>query len=83
MQRIKEQDKNQTGVSRTQSDSRSETGTKADCLACSSYTLYRFQGSLNTHLDNCTERENARARLSKTEEKRNSISKGVYKPFER
>ena len=75
--------KNRTSIGRMQFDSRSEAGTKADCLACSSYTLYRFQGSLNTHLDNCTERENARARLSNTEEKRNSIPKGVYKPFGR
>ena len=77
MQRIKEQDKNQTSVSRTQSDSRSETGTKADCLACSSYTLYRFQGSRQTHLDNCTERENAKSERSKQRKAKQHSERGL------
>ena len=46
-----------------------------DCLV-SLETLYRLQGSRKTHLDNCTERENAKSERSNTEESETAFRKG-------
>ena len=73
-----EQDKNQTSISRMQSDSRSETGIKKILTGLESLeTLYRLQGSRSTHLDNCTERENAKSERSKQRKAKQHSERGL------
>ena len=78
-----EQDKNQTSISRMQSDSRSETGTKKILTVLEVLkALYRLQGSRVRTLTTAQSERTRKAREA-NRGKRNSIPKGVYKPFGR
>ena len=82
MQRIMKQDKNQTSISRMQSDSRSETGTTKilTVLEVSKhYIVFRDRG-IRTLTTAQSERTRKNAREA-NRGKRNSNPKGVYKPF--
>ena len=72
-----EQDKNQTSIVRMQSDSRSETGTIKILTVLKVSNTISSSGIAVTHLDNCTERENAKSERSKQRKAKQHSERGL------